>query len=79
MAESKPSDQLNACRTQIDAIVVDTLHQLNGVYVDLGYSDAATEKEYNDLIEDTREFFRSKLLPRLALRGNYILFIAVRS
>jgi hypothetical protein len=56
-------------KSQIDGIVLDTLTQLNGVYVDLGYTRENTEKEFKSLVEETREFFKSKLLLTLALRG----------
>ena len=61
--------QVDTCRAQIDGIVVDTLHQLREVFVDLGSSETTTEREFKDLVEDARDFFRSKLLPKLTLRG----------
>lgn len=60
---------METCKVQINDIVVDTLQKLNEVFVDLGYSEEVREKEWKILVDDTREFFLSKLLPKLALRG----------
>lgn len=62
---------MDACKSRIDDIVLNTLQKLDAVYVDLGYSRENTDKEYNTLVEETREFFNSKLLPFLELKGKY--------
>ncbi len=55
--------------TQILDIGHDTLCKLQEVFVDLGHSNENIADEYKLLVEETREFFTSKLRPKLELRG----------
>lgn len=69
MEEKEETKMVDTCRSQIDDIALNTLKKLNEIYVDLGYLRGKKEKEFDVLVDETREFFNSKLLPKLALRG----------